>query len=236
MDYFSRENNARPKRITQAALEALQRYRWKGNIRELRNTVERLIIMTAGDVDRRGRSAERRAVAVGGGDRRPGVGAAARPTPRRPARCASSRTTPSAPTWSASCARTAGTSRRPPRSSTRRAATSTRSSSSIRSRRKPTGRQQALQWPAHRALAMRRSLSQTVAVVAVSLRRLPRRAPKARGERKVRTPQGSAPGNARSGQPEGKWHRKYTALALRSAAARAARVPRAKAGKGEKVR
>ena len=30
--------------------------------------------------------------------------------------------------------------------------------------------------------------------------------------RKVRTPQGSAPGNARSGQPEGKWHRKYTAL------------------------
>ena len=49
MDYFSRENNVRPKRITQAALEALQRYRWKGNIRELRNTVERLIIMTGGD-------------------------------------------------------------------------------------------------------------------------------------------------------------------------------------------
>jgi two-component system nitrogen regulation response regulator NtrX len=49
MDYFSRENNTRPKKITAAALEALQRYRWKGNIRELRNTVERLIIMTAGD-------------------------------------------------------------------------------------------------------------------------------------------------------------------------------------------
>ena len=49
MDYFSRENNVRPKRITPAALEALQRYRWKGNIRELRNTVERLIIMTAGE-------------------------------------------------------------------------------------------------------------------------------------------------------------------------------------------
>src|SRR5205807_7212790 len=29
--------------------------------------------------------------------------------------------------------------------------------------------------------------------------------------RKVRTPQGSAPGNARSGQPEGQWHRKHTA-------------------------
>src|SRR5262247_955435 len=49
MDYFSRENNVRPKRIAQAALDALQRYRWKGNIRELRNTVERLNIMTGGD-------------------------------------------------------------------------------------------------------------------------------------------------------------------------------------------
>ncbi|MEQ1908821.1 MAG: sigma-54 dependent transcriptional regulator [Vicinamibacterales bacterium] len=49
MDFFSRENNARPRRITQSALEAMQRYRWKGNIRELRNTVERLIIMSPGD-------------------------------------------------------------------------------------------------------------------------------------------------------------------------------------------
>src|SRR2546422_6647130 len=49
MDYFSRENNVRPKRITQAALDVLQRYRWKGNIRELRNTVERLIIRIGGD-------------------------------------------------------------------------------------------------------------------------------------------------------------------------------------------
>jgi two-component system, NtrC family, nitrogen regulation response regulator NtrX len=49
MEYFSRENNVRPKRLTPAALEALGRYRWKGNIRELRNTVERLNIMTSGD-------------------------------------------------------------------------------------------------------------------------------------------------------------------------------------------
>jgi len=49
MDYFSRENNVRAKRITPPAIEALQRYRWKGNIRELRNTVERMIIMTGGD-------------------------------------------------------------------------------------------------------------------------------------------------------------------------------------------
>jgi two-component system nitrogen regulation response regulator NtrX len=50
VEYFSRDNNARPKRISQAALEALSRYRWRGNIRELRNTVERLIIMTGSDV------------------------------------------------------------------------------------------------------------------------------------------------------------------------------------------
>src|SRR5262249_37240024 len=49
MDYFARENNMRPKRISAGALELLQRYRWKGNIRELRNTVERMIIMTGGD-------------------------------------------------------------------------------------------------------------------------------------------------------------------------------------------
>jgi two-component system nitrogen regulation response regulator NtrX len=49
MDYFSRENNVRPKRVTQAALDALARYRWRGNIRELRNTVERMIIMTGAD-------------------------------------------------------------------------------------------------------------------------------------------------------------------------------------------
>jgi two-component system nitrogen regulation response regulator NtrX len=49
MDYFSRDNNTRPKRVTQSAMDALQRFRWKGNIRELRNTVERMIIMTSGD-------------------------------------------------------------------------------------------------------------------------------------------------------------------------------------------
>src|SRR5438477_2826375 len=48
-EHISRDSNMRPKRLAPAALEALQRYRWKGNIRELRNTVERMIIMTAGD-------------------------------------------------------------------------------------------------------------------------------------------------------------------------------------------
>ncbi|HWH03522.1 MAG TPA: sigma-54 dependent transcriptional regulator, partial [Gemmatimonadales bacterium] len=49
MESISRDSNVRPKKITAAALDVLQRYRWKGNIRELRNTVERVIIMTAGD-------------------------------------------------------------------------------------------------------------------------------------------------------------------------------------------
>jgi len=49
-ELFSRDNNFRPKRVTPAAMEILQRNRWKGNIRELRNAVERLIIMTPNDV------------------------------------------------------------------------------------------------------------------------------------------------------------------------------------------
>jgi len=47
---FSRENNRRPARFTPAALERLQRARWRGNVRELRNVVERLLIMTGSDV------------------------------------------------------------------------------------------------------------------------------------------------------------------------------------------
>jgi two-component system, NtrC family, nitrogen regulation response regulator NtrX len=49
LNHLSRENNLKPKQITPAALDILKRYRWRGNIRELRNTVERLIIMTTGD-------------------------------------------------------------------------------------------------------------------------------------------------------------------------------------------
>src|ERR671922_1532234 len=49
-DLFSRENNRRAPEFTPAALEYLSKARWKGNVRELKNTVERLIIMTPGDV------------------------------------------------------------------------------------------------------------------------------------------------------------------------------------------
>jgi two-component system, NtrC family, nitrogen regulation response regulator NtrX len=49
LEAASRENNLRPKRFTEAALAVLERQRWRGNIRELRNTIERLVIMTPGD-------------------------------------------------------------------------------------------------------------------------------------------------------------------------------------------
>ena len=49
-DLFSRDNNRRPQRFTPGAVEYLQRARWKGNVRELKNTIERLIIMTPGEI------------------------------------------------------------------------------------------------------------------------------------------------------------------------------------------
>jgi len=75
---FTRENNFRPKRFTPEAITALQRARWKGNVRELRNTIERVIIMTPGDVVNVGdlpASVRSDAPATGGEDRgeRPGT-------------------------------------------------------------------------------------------------------------------------------------------------------------------
>ena len=48
-DLFSRDNNRKPPRFSPASIEFMQRARWKGNVRELKNSVERLIIMTPGD-------------------------------------------------------------------------------------------------------------------------------------------------------------------------------------------
>jgi two-component system nitrogen regulation response regulator NtrX len=48
-DLFSREHNRKPQRFTAAALDFMKDARWRGNVRELRNTVERLIIMTPGE-------------------------------------------------------------------------------------------------------------------------------------------------------------------------------------------
>jgi two-component system nitrogen regulation response regulator NtrX len=53
VQYFAKrtaeEHNLKPKRFEPSAMDALQRYRWRGNIRELRNAVERLMIMTPTD-------------------------------------------------------------------------------------------------------------------------------------------------------------------------------------------
>jgi len=53
IDHFvqelSRANNFRPKAFAPAAMEALKRHRWRGNVRELKNVVERLLIMAEGD-------------------------------------------------------------------------------------------------------------------------------------------------------------------------------------------
>jgi len=47
---FAKENNRRPARFSAASLDAFKQARWRGNIRELRNAVDRLLIMTERDV------------------------------------------------------------------------------------------------------------------------------------------------------------------------------------------
>jgi two-component system nitrogen regulation response regulator NtrX len=47
---FCEENNFRPKTFSTDAMAALTEHSWKGNVRELRNVVERLIILTEKDV------------------------------------------------------------------------------------------------------------------------------------------------------------------------------------------
>lgn len=46
---FASEDNLRRKSFSPEAMGCLKAYSWKGNVRELRNTVERLLIMAAGD-------------------------------------------------------------------------------------------------------------------------------------------------------------------------------------------
>ncbi|HYB40158.1 MAG TPA: sigma-54 dependent transcriptional regulator [Candidatus Methylomirabilis sp.] len=50
INLFSGENAKRPKTISVEALAYFLSYEWPGNVRELRNMVERLVIMTPGDV------------------------------------------------------------------------------------------------------------------------------------------------------------------------------------------
>ncbi|MDQ6802161.1 MAG: sigma-54 dependent transcriptional regulator [Acidobacteriota bacterium] len=46
---FAEEHNKHPKKFTPAALRALQDASWRGNVRELRNMIERIVIMVPSD-------------------------------------------------------------------------------------------------------------------------------------------------------------------------------------------
>ena len=46
---FCQENNSKPRTFAPEAVEALRRHPWRGNLRELKNTVERLLIMVEDD-------------------------------------------------------------------------------------------------------------------------------------------------------------------------------------------
>ncbi len=50
LEDIAEEHGAKKKNIDTKALEALKIYNWTGNIRELRNVIERLVIMSAGDI------------------------------------------------------------------------------------------------------------------------------------------------------------------------------------------
>ncbi|MBN2383468.1 sigma-54-dependent Fis family transcriptional regulator [bacterium] len=50
LKYFCRENGKKLKKLSDGALQVLQNYRWPGNIRELKNVIERLVIMVQPDL------------------------------------------------------------------------------------------------------------------------------------------------------------------------------------------
>jgi two-component system, NtrC family, nitrogen regulation response regulator NtrX len=51
IDLAAHENGVATKRLSPEALDALRGYDWPGNIRELRNVIERMVILSDGDID-----------------------------------------------------------------------------------------------------------------------------------------------------------------------------------------
>ncbi|MGH9740294.1 MAG: helix-turn-helix domain-containing protein [Candidatus Acidiferrales bacterium] len=47
---LAEQNNWKPKTFSREALDVLERYAWPGNIRELRNVVERVMLLAPGDL------------------------------------------------------------------------------------------------------------------------------------------------------------------------------------------
>jgi transcriptional regulator with GAF, ATPase, and Fis domain len=52
LNYYGRQHKASPCEVSSDAMDALMSYRWPGNIRELKNVVERMVLKTAGQVIR----------------------------------------------------------------------------------------------------------------------------------------------------------------------------------------
>ena len=86
---FTRENIRRPPRFAPSAYEALAQARWRGNIRELRNVIERLLVMTdretidGDDVRAVTRTAPRPAAVAAGGAQTPASASASKATTLR---------------------------------------------------------------------------------------------------------------------------------------------------------
>ena len=120
----ARRNHWKPRALAPEALALLRQQPWKGNVRELRNVVERVLILSDADPDRRRRRARRPALR---GTRRAGARRARR---RRRAAGATSSTPTSGRSSASGCGRRAATSPTPRAASASSAATSTRSAGS----------------------------------------------------------------------------------------------------------
>jgi DNA-binding NtrC family response regulator len=75
VDLSCRENGMRIKRVSPAAIAALRAHAWPGNVRELRNVVERMVILSDGDLDLEDVPPEMRGEARDDDDREPSLGA-----------------------------------------------------------------------------------------------------------------------------------------------------------------
>ena len=231
MDYFSRENNVRPKRITPGGARRAAALPLEGQHPRAAQHRRAAEHHDQRRHDRRRRSARERALAggvVGGGGGGP---AAPKPAERRrggegghAARVQGERRA-HVPGRQAARERLEHLEdRRSDRHAAQQSVQEARAVPDLAGDRRIAARR----WPV--------SQRSTIDASQRARRPLRRSAARREGGRKVRTPQGSAPGNARSGQLEGQWHRKYTARrAGRQGLPR--RGPQGRqAGKGEKVR
>ena len=113
-ELFNRESSFKPRRFSNEALAEMQQQRWRGNIRELRNTVERLLIMSRGDAV----EAQDIRDILRVGDR--AAAASAGPPPALPMSHAAAASEPAAPAASAGAAVSVAPAEPPPRPGTLR--------------------------------------------------------------------------------------------------------------------